>query len=146
MYSASLHYSIVNSLNKRVVFLAAGLHGPQVGAAFAVGAFSIAGVPPAAGFVGKIAVFKAAIAEGSYPTSLALVALIFLGGALSFLYSFQVYQRRFMKPGNEGKPSPRAARFLIGALAALVVLLGLWPEPLVYLSEAAAGALLGGSG
>lgn len=31
-------------------------------------------------------------------------------------------------------------------LAALVVLLGVWPEPLVYLSGAAAGVLLGGSG
>jgi multicomponent Na+:H+ antiporter subunit D len=103
-------------------------------------------VPPAAGFVGKIAIFKAAIAEGSLPASLALVALIFLGGALSLLYSFQVYQRRFMRPRREGKPSPRSARFLVGALAALVVLLGLWPEPLVSFSEAAADVLLGGSG
>ena len=145
-YAAAVLYSVVNSLNKGVVFLAAGLRGPLVGGAFAVGAFSIAGVPPAAGFVGKVAVFKAAIAEGWLPASLALVALIFLGGALSFLYSFQVYQRRFMKPGNEGEPSPRAARSLVGALAALVVLLGLWPEPLVYLSEAAAAVLVGGSG
>jgi multicomponent Na+:H+ antiporter subunit D len=145
-YAAAVLYSVVNSLNKGVVFLAAGLRGPLVGAAFAVGAFSIAGVPPTAGFVGKIAVFKAAIAVGSLPASLALVVLIFLGGALSFLYSFQVYQRRFMKPGSEGKPSPRATRFLVGALVALVVLLGLWPEPLVSLSEAAAGVLLGGSG
>jgi len=145
-YAAAVLYSVVNSLNKGVVFLAAGLRGPLVGAAFAVGAFSIAGVPPAAGFVGKVAVFKAAIAEGWLPASLALVALIFLGGALSFLYSFQVYQRRFMNPGSEGKSSPRAARFLVGALAALVVLLGLWPEPLVYLSEAAAAVLVGGSG
>jgi multicomponent Na+:H+ antiporter subunit D len=145
-YAAAVLYSVVNSLNKGVVFLAAGLRGPLVGAAFAVGAFSIAGVPPAAGFVGKIAVFKAAIAEGSLPVSLALVALIFVGGALSFLYSFQVYQRRFVRPRSEGKPSPRAARLLVGALAALVVLLGLWPEPLVYLSEAAADVLLGGSG
>jgi multicomponent Na+:H+ antiporter subunit D len=145
-YAAAVLYSVVNSLNKGVVFLAAGLRGPLVGAAFAVGAFSIAGVPPAAGFVGKIAIFKAAIAEGSLPASLALVALIFLGGALSFLYSFQVYQRRFVRPGSEGKPSPQTARFLVGALAALVVLLGLWPEPLVYLSESAAEILLGGSG
>jgi multicomponent Na+:H+ antiporter subunit D len=144
-YAAAVLYSVVNSLNKGVVFLAAGLRGPLVGAAFAVGAFSIAGVPPVAGFVGKIAVFKAAIAEGSLPTSLALVALIFLGGALSFLYSFQVYQRRFMRPGSEGKQSPRSARFLVAALAALVVLLGIWPEPLVSLSEAAAAVLLGGS-
>jgi multicomponent Na+:H+ antiporter subunit D len=145
-YAAAVLYSVVNSLNKGVVFLASGLRGPLVGGAFAVGAFSIAGVPPTAGFVGKIAVFKAAIAEGSLLVSLALVALIFLGGALSFLYSFQVYQRRFMKPGSEGKPSPRAARFLVGALAALLVLLGIWPEPLVYLSEAAATVLAGSSG
>jgi multicomponent Na+:H+ antiporter subunit D len=143
-YAAAVLYSVVNSLNKGVVFLAAGLRGPLVGGAFAVGAFSIAGVPPAVGFAGKIAVFKAAIADGSPLASLALVALIFLGGALSFLYSFQVYQRRFMKPGSESEASPWAARWLVVALAALVVLLGIWPEPLVLLSEAAA-TVLGGS-
>jgi hypothetical protein len=58
---------------------------------------------------------------------------------------FQVYQRRFMRPGIEGKPSPRAARFLVAALAALAVLLGLWPEPLVYLSESASRVLVAGS-
>jgi len=146
-YTAAVLYSVVNSLNKGVVFLAAGLRGPLVGGAFAIGAFSVAGVPPAAGFVGKIAVFKAAIAEDSLAVSLALVALVFLGGALSFLYAFQVYQRRFMKPapGDAGKPSPPAARVLLVALAALVVLLGLWPEPLVYLSEQSAAVLTGGS-
>ena len=143
-FTAAVLYSVVNSLNKGVVFLASGLRGPLVGGAFAVGAFSIAGVPPAAGFVGKVAVFKAALAQGSLPVSLALVALIFFGGALSFLYSFQVYQRRFVRPGEEGKPSPRAARFLVVALATLLVLLGLWPEPLVYLSEDAASVLVGG--
>src|SRR4029453_13685512 len=99
--SAAVLYSVVNSPNKGGGFLPAGLGGPLVGGAFAVGAFSIAGVPPAAGFVGKMAVFKAAIAEGSLAVSLALVALVFLGGALSFLYSFQVYQRRFLKPAPE---------------------------------------------
>ena len=29
-------------------------------------------------------------------TVVALVALVFAGSALSFLYSFQVYQRRFL--------------------------------------------------
>jgi multicomponent Na+:H+ antiporter subunit D len=145
-FTAAVLYSVVNSLNKGVVFLSAGLRGPLVGGAFAVGAFSIAGVPPAAGFVGKVAVFEAALAQGSLPVSLALVALIFVGGALSFLYSFQVYQRRFVRPGEEGKPSPQAARFLVVALATLLVLLGLWPEPLVYLSEAAASTLVGGPG
>jgi multicomponent Na+:H+ antiporter subunit D len=77
----------VNSLNKGVVFLAAGLRGPLIGAAYAIGGFSIAGMPPVASFAGKIAVFKAAIAEGSAVTGAALVALVFVGSALSFLYS-----------------------------------------------------------
>jgi multicomponent Na+:H+ antiporter subunit D len=36
-YAAAVVYAVVNSLNKGVVFLAAGLRGPLVGAAFAVG-------------------------------------------------------------------------------------------------------------
>lgn len=147
-YAAAVLYAVVNSLNKGVIFLSAGLRGPLVGGAFAVGAFSVAGVPPAAGFVGKIAVFKAALAEGSLLVSLALVALIFVGSALSFLYSFQVYQRRFMRPnaGAARKPSPTFARLLVAVLAAFVVLVGLWPEPLVYVSEAAAAVLVEGPG
>lgn len=147
-YAAAVLYAVVNSLNKGVIFLSAGLRGPLVGGAFAVGAFSVAGVPPAAGFVGKIAVFKAALAEGSLLVSLALVALIFVGSALSFLYSFQVYQRRFMRPNAEAakKPSPSFARLLVAVLAAFVVLVGLWPEPLVYVSEAAAAVLVEGPG
>ncbi len=145
-FTAAVLYSVVNSLNKGVVFLAAGLRGPLVGAAFAVGAFSIAGVPPVAGFVGKIAVFKAAIAEGSVGTGAALVVLVFVGSALSFLYAFQVYQRRFLAPREGEKTGPLAARLVVLSLAALLILLGLWPEPLIYLSEAAVGVLTGAAG
>ena len=148
-YTAAVVYAVANSLNKGVLFLAAGLRGPLVGAAFAVGAFSVAGVPPAAGFLGKLAVFKASAAVETLPATVAIVTLVLLGSALSFLYSFQVYQRRFVAPKGEapGKPSPAAARYLVAALAALVVLVGIWPEPLVLLSEAAAAVLSsGGSG
>ncbi len=147
-YAAAVLYAVVNSLNKGVLFLAAGLRGPAVGAAFAVGAFSLAGVPPAAGFLGKLAVFQACATLDSLVASVALVALVFLGSALSFVYAFQVYQRRFMAPkqGEPGKPSPTAARYLVLSLAAFVVLVGLWPEPLLLLSEAAAAVLTGGSG
>jgi hypothetical protein len=44
------------------------------------------------------------------------------------------------------KADPAAARWLVVALAALVVLVGIWPGPLVTLSEAAAAVLAGSSG
>ena len=147
-FGAAVVYAIVNSLNKTVLFLAAGLRGPLVGAAFAVGAFSVVGVPPAAGFLGKLALFKASLAAGSATLAAVLVVLVFVGGALSFLYAFQVYGRVFLAPGEPaGKSSPAVVRALVFALAALVVALGLWPEPLVALAEGAAAALAaGGSG
>ena len=101
-------------------------------------------MPPAAGFVGKLAIFKAALAVGSTAMAAALVVLVFSGSALSFLYSFQVYQRRFLAARTWEKPDPLAARLLTLSLAALLLLLGLWPAPLIDLSAAAAGVLAGG--
>jgi multicomponent Na+:H+ antiporter subunit D len=144
-YAAAVLYSVVNSLNKALLFLAVGLRGPLVGAAFAVGAFSVVGVPPAAGYLGKVALFKSSLAAETVSASVALVILIFIGGALSFLYSFQIYQRRYLAPKPEGKPSPVALRVLVITLAAVALAAGLLPEPLLYLSDAAAAVLTGGS-
>ena len=140
-YTAAVVYAVINSLNKAVLFLAAGARGRLVGAAFAVGAFSVVGVPPVAGFVGKLAMFRASVGAGS----VALTVLIFLGGALSFVYAFQVYQRVYWAPEQEGrKASPPSVRALVLLLAGLLLAAGLWPEPLLALGEAAADALVGG--
>lgn len=151
-------YAFVNSLNKLLLFLATGLRGPLVGAAFVVGAFSVAGVPPAAGFLGKLALFRAGLNVESAAGAVAVVALVFVGGALSFLYCFQIYQRVYLKPGEAparrpgeasptvesgGKPSPAMVRGLLIVVAALLVVVGLWPEPLLVLSQGASEAILG---
>jgi len=142
--AAAVVYSVANSLNKTLLFLAVDLRGWLVGPAFAVGAFSVAGIPPSAGFFGKLALFQAGVEEGS----IALVALLFVGGALSFLYMFQIYQHDFWRP-EQGKPppaergpsSPFALRAVALMVAALVVGLGLWPEPLLAAGREAAEAL-----
>ena len=149
-YAAAVLYAVINSMNKGLLFLAAGLRGPLIGAAFAVGAFSVVGVPPAAGFLGKVALFQSSLAAETLLASVALVALIFLGGALSFVYSFQIYQRRFWSPDNrsradrDNKLSPAAPRVLVVVLAVLVLVVGFWPEPLLSASAAAADVLIGG--
>jgi multicomponent Na+:H+ antiporter subunit D len=144
-YAAAVVYAVVNSLNKGVLFLAAGLRGPLVGGAFAVGVFSVAGVPPTAGFLGKLAVFRSSAVLQTLPATVALVVLVFLGSAMSFLYGFQIYQRQFMRPGSGGKSSPRPARLVVISLAVLLLLVGIWPEPLAQLSVAAAAVLTSGA-
>lgn len=138
-YGAAILFAVVNSLNKTLLFLSAGLRGWLVGAVFVVGAFSVAGVPPSVGFFGKLALFQAAIAA----ESALLVALIFLGGALSFVYMFQVYQRTFWEDSESMAASSLANRSLVLLLGGLVVGLGTWPEPLLALSRRAAGVLAG---
>ncbi|MBP2335589.1 multicomponent Na+:H+ antiporter subunit D [Saccharothrix coeruleofusca] len=141
--TAAVLYSAVNSLNKALLFLASGVRGALVAAAFALGALSVAGVPPAAGFVGKLELFRTGVVAGSA----ALVVLLVVGSALSLVYLFQVYQRRFWRadPQAVGAASPLAQRLLTAALALLVLALGVWPEPLLAFSGHAVEALLAGN-
>jgi multicomponent Na+:H+ antiporter subunit D len=142
--TAAVLYSAVNSLNKTLLFLATGVRGVLVAGAFAVGALSVAGIPPAAGFVGKLEIFRAAVTEGS-PV---LVVLLIVGSALSLVYMFQVYQHRFWRPDPHADAvavsSPLPLRAVTAAVAVLVLAAGLWPEPLLALSGHAVDALLTG--
>lgn len=146
-FAAAVIYALVNSLNKVLLFLVSRMRGPLVGLAFAVGAFSLVGVPPAVGFIAKIAVFKAAIAAGGVGEAASLVFVVFSGSVLSFVYAFQLYQRTFLAREPQGgyrddKASPWTERALVGALAVLVLAVGLWPEPLLVLGEEAAAVLV----
>ncbi len=143
--AAAVLYAVLNALSKALLFLSGGLRGALVAAAFAVGALSLAGIPPAAGFLGKLELFRTAVDEGS----LALVVLLFAGGALAFVYVFQLYQHEFWRQPDEDEDAPAASRpgvRVVSVVLALVVLaLGIWPEPLLSLSSDAAAALAGSS-
>lgn len=137
--AAAVVYAVVNALNKLLLFLSAELGGALVGAAFLVGVLSVAGVPPSAGFVSKLAVLRAAIEDGSP----GLVALVVVGTALSFLYLLRVFQRdRWADEGPE-RAAGAGERAVLVAVAALVLALGAWPEPLLF-GGLEAGAEVGG--
>ncbi|HEY4631606.1 MAG TPA: proton-conducting transporter membrane subunit [Blastococcus sp.] len=141
--AAAVLYSVVNALNKGLLFLASGLRGPVVAGAFVIGALSVAGVPPAVGFMGKLELFRTGITAGSP----ALVVLLLVGSALSLVYMFQTYQREFWRTDHPvSGVSALPLRALVAALALLVLAAGLWAEPLLVLSERAADALSGRSG
>src|ERR1051325_10431012 len=126
-YSAAVLYALLNAANKTLLFLATGVHGALVGAAFVIGAFSVAGVPPAAGFLGKLAMFEVGITRGSA----ALVVLVVLGGALSFVYMMRIYQRTFWTNRPSVNSSRWPTRAVVLGLGLLVILVGVWPEPLL---------------
>jgi multicomponent Na+:H+ antiporter subunit D len=136
---AAILYTIVNALNKTLLFLTVQMRGALVAAAFALGAFSVAGVPPGVGFIGKLELFRTAA------DSPAIMALLFAGSALSFVYAFQVYQYDFWRGERVGPRSGAAQQAVIGALALCVLAAGLWPEPLLALSHDAAQVLVGGA-
>jgi multicomponent Na+:H+ antiporter subunit D len=141
-YAAAVLYSVVNSLNKVLLFLAIGMRGWLVGAAFVVGGFSVAGVPPTAGFFAKVALFQTGFAAEQ---TAILVGLIFLGSALSFVYMFQIYQHEFWRAsGRSRAPSSAAVRAVGVGLALFVIAIGVWPEPLLEISRRAAAVLPGG--
>lgn len=135
-YAAAILYTVVNSTNKALLFLSGSLRGWLAGAAFVIGAFSVAGVPPAVGFLSKMALFQVGIKD-NHPW---LVVLIFLGGALSFVYMFQIYRRRIAE-FEEQWTSPWGVQVVVVLLAVFVVGMGVWPDPLLNIVERAAAAL-----
>jgi multicomponent Na+:H+ antiporter subunit D len=139
-FAAAVLYSAINALNKTMLFLTVRIRGALAGAIFVVGALSVAGVPPAAGFVGKLELFRAVADEP------ALIALFALGSALSFVYVFQVYQYDFWRGERDAPRRSRHKHVVAGLLALVVIAAGVWPEPLLALSRDAAGALPGGTG
>jgi multicomponent Na+:H+ antiporter subunit D len=136
-FAAAILYSVVNAFNKTLLFLTVELRGAIVGAVFVVGALSVAGVPPAAGFIGKLELFRAA---ADNPT---VLVLFFLGSALSFVYVFQIYQFDFWRGERTGPANAWPQQALVAVVALAVLAMGVWPEPLLALSHHAAGALAG---
>jgi NADH-quinone oxidoreductase subunit N len=110
--------------------------------AFAMMAFmlSLAGVPPTAGFVAKLLIFKAAVAASQY----ALAVIGVLTSALGAYYYLRVVVFMYMRPAAEGEPEGVASPLFSAALFAMVlavVVLGVGPEPIANLARTAAALL-----
>jgi len=103
---------------------------------------SLVGIPPLAGFVGKLEVFTAAIDAGQ--AWLAVVAVI--NTVISLFYYLRVIAPTVLQAEDEAPISPvRRSLPLGGALAATAVAtiaIGVVAEPLLRLAEAA--TMLGG--
>lgn len=112
---------------------------PMVAAAIAIFMFSLAGIPPMAGFIGKFFVFKAAIDAG-------LVALAVIG-VLSSVVGCYYYIRivKLMYFDDAAEPFDGAPRLALGAMttvsAVLVVAFMFIPGLLLPIAQSAALSL-----
>jgi len=112
---------------------------PFMAACLAIMMFSLAGIPPMAGFFSKLFVFRAAIDAGLYSLSILGV----LSSVVGAYYYLRIVKIMYIDapPEEAYAPMARDLRYLAGASAAFALLFFVYPAPLVSISEAAAAAL-----
>lgn len=110
-----------------------GYRNPLAGAALATAMFSLAGIPPAAGFIAKFAVFSAALRGRE--TALAIIGI--LTALVAVFFYLRVVVTLYMKPavGESGQSRPLALSEIVALIAPMAVILicGLYPQPLLDL-------------
>jgi multicomponent Na+:H+ antiporter subunit D len=163
---AALIYALHHALTKGLLFLSAvvirdvagttrlaavsglGQRSPLFATVFFVAGLSLVGVPPLAGFFGKLLVFEAAAARlAAVPTTVAAltVLVLLLGGLLTIVYTTRAWvgsvwgaQTERVERGTVDRPLVA----LIATLAVVVVLVGVGFEPVYRFADAAAAAAL----
>jgi NADH-quinone oxidoreductase subunit N len=110
-----------------------GYERPLAGAALAVGLFSLAGIPPAAGFMAKFAVFSAAL-RGDEAT-LAIAGILTALVAVFFYLRVVVtlYMRPAEGPETASRPLLVSEIIALGVPTAVTLFLGVYPSPLLEL-------------
>jgi NADH-quinone oxidoreductase subunit N len=109
-----------------------GYRNPLAGAALALAMFSLAGIPPTAGFMAKFAVFSAALRAGE--VSLALVGIA--AALVAVFFYLRIVVMLYMKDPPEKSDGcslnvPEILALVLPSLA--LVLLGVYPQPLLDL-------------
>jgi proton-translocating NADH-quinone oxidoreductase chain N len=104
---------------------------PALAAVMVIFFMSLAGLPPTAGFVGKLFVFGAAVQAGFY--YLALIGV--LNSVISVVYYFNVVRQMFFlaPPSEERLSLPRFPLAAAIICVVMVMLIGLYPQPLIDL-------------
>jgi proton-translocating NADH-quinone oxidoreductase chain N len=118
-----------------------GKRSPLVAGLFALFLIAFAGIPLTSGFTGKFAVFRAAIQGGALP--LVIIGVV-SSAILAFPYVRVIVLMFFSEPATEGpvvvKPSAYTG-FAVAIGAAVTVVLGIVPQPLLSLASHAASQL-----
>jgi NADH-quinone oxidoreductase subunit N len=115
-----------NGLAKRSPFLAFGMLTAML---------SLAGIPFTVGFYGKFLVFAAAVKEHQF----ALIVVGVITVAAGFYYYLRVITAMYWQEPNDDTPIRIGSltRITVGILAALIFILGIFPQARAQYAEAA---------
>ncbi|MBL4614859.1 MAG: NADH-quinone oxidoreductase subunit N, partial [Magnetovibrio sp.] len=113
---------------------------PAMAAALTIFMFSMAGIPPLAGFFGKLYIFLAAIEAELY--TLAIIGVL-TSVVSAFFYIRIIKIMYFDAPGIEplDSPLPRAISGVLIVTSAFILLFFIFPAPLINWAGVAAASL-----
>jgi len=119
-----------------------GKSHPMLAAALTIFMFSLAGIPPLAGFFGKLVVFMAAIDAHLY--GLAVIGV--LASVIGAFYYLRIIRIMYFDTLEEplDKPVDKQLSMMIGVTSLLIVLFFLHPSPVLQSAKAAAASLFAG--
>jgi len=109
-----------------------GRRSPGLALAMLISMLSLAGLPFTAGFLGKFFIFEAAMREQHY----ALVAIGVVTVACGFYYYLKVVRAMYWQPVPEDAAPIVASpftRFAAAFLAALILIIGIFPKPVLQI-------------
>ena len=115
---------------------------PMLALGLVVFMFSMAGIPPLAGFFGKFYIFAAAIEAGLY--ALAIVGV--LTSVVAAYYYLRIVQMVYFEDPTDplDKPVSRDLGLVIAVTGLVIVLFFVYPAPILNSAAAAAASLFGG--
>jgi formate hydrogenlyase subunit 3/multisubunit Na+/H+ antiporter MnhD subunit len=165
--AASLFHVMNHAIMKGLLFLCSGCYVHMAGtrdiselsgiwrkmpvttAAFTVGAFAIAGMPPLNGFLSEFMLIMAGIKAGTSPAQSYMsvfAAIMILNVLFSVAYYLRLVQTFVLKKEGptiaKAHEAPPSMLLPICILALLCILIGIYPYPFVSFAERAANAVL----
>ncbi len=114
---------------------------PLIALALGVFMFSLAGIPPLAGFFGKFYVFYAAVDAKLY--FLAVIGV--LSSVIAAFYYLRIVKIMYFDDASEAfeRPMPREVTTVMAATGLFAMFFFIYPSPILSGAEAAAAALFG---
>jgi len=121
-----------------------GYRAPYAAISLAIFMFSLAGIPPLAGFIGKVYLFGAVIKEGWY----ILATIAVLNSAVSIYYYAYVSKVMFFEKNEDDADLPAVhtnvyEKFMVAVFALPTLVLGVYWSPVIKFAKNSIGFFFG---